>query len=154
MDYTTDDEETFVEDEGLISACKDGNSAIVSRLVEVPGRDINYQDENGDTAAHVARTECVKILAETGTVDWSKGNKTGETPPDLGNVECVERLDCWNGDTPIMRALKGGQTKVVEILLRCPWVDVNFRDKEGWSLVFRAIQRNERGEKMLKFFVY
>ena len=71
---------------GLMFACNAGNSAIVSRLVEVPGLDINYQDEDGETAAHYAsnepsydpgHTECVRILAETGRVDWNKRNKRG-----------------------------------------------------------------------------
>ena len=38
----------------LMFACSRGNSAIVSRLLEVPGLDVNYQDENGVTAAHLA----------------------------------------------------------------------------------------------------
>ena len=39
---------------GLMVACNYDNPAIVSRLVQVPGLDINYQDENGWTAAHQA----------------------------------------------------------------------------------------------------
>ena len=54
----------------LMDACNHGNPAIVSRLVQVPRLDINYQDEYGNTAALMAswkgRTECVRILAETG----------------------------------------------------------------------------------------
>ena len=61
---------------GLMLACKRGNSAIVSRLVQVAGLDINYQDRVGDTAALLAsregQTECLRILADTGRVDWSK----------------------------------------------------------------------------------
>ena len=186
---------------GLMVACYRGNSAIVSRLVQVPGLDINYQDKKrGFTAAHWAslwgRTECVRILAETGRVDWNKRGEEGQTPlyealggghsdtveiivqqPNIdynvkttlgeslghaaakgGNVENVkflaaeERFHCWNlpdvdGDSPIMMALKEGMTKIVEILLRCSRVDLNGRDKEGWSLIFRAIQRNKLGRK-------
>ena len=65
-------------------ACFADNSAIMSRLVQVPELDINYQDDNGYTAAHYAsmehRTECVRILAETGKVDWNKRDKYGRTP--------------------------------------------------------------------------
>ena len=78
------------------------------------------------------------------------------------HVKCVESLaaqesfNCWNvpdmrGDTPIMWALKVGKTEIVEILLRCPRVDLNCRDKEGWSLVFRAIHFKELGEKNSKY---
>jgi len=134
----------------------------------------------------------VRILAETGRVDWNKRDRYGETPlysslheghsdivdiivqqPNIdynvkaedgdtlaqaavwgGNVKCVEtlaaqeRCDSWNvpdkwGVTPIMLALNRRETELVEILLRCPRVDLNCRDREGWSLVFRAIQRNK-----------
>ena len=51
----------------LMIACNVGNSAIV------PGLDINYQDENGNTAALLAslrgHTGCERLLAETGRVD-------------------------------------------------------------------------------------
>ena len=70
---------------GLMEACEYGNSAIVSRLVQVPGLDINYHDEKyGETAAHLAsrggHTECVRILAEADRVDWNKRDKDGVTP--------------------------------------------------------------------------
>ena len=56
-------------------ACWHGSPAIVSRLVQVPKLDVNFQDENGNTAAHLAslsgHTECVRILAETGRVNWN-----------------------------------------------------------------------------------
>ena len=71
-------------------------------------------------------------------------------------MKCVEtlaaqeRFDGWNvpdrrGDSPIMNAVEEGKTELVEILLRCPRVDLNCREGEGWSLVFRAIQRNKLG---------
>ena len=54
----------------LIFACMKGNSAIVNRLNKMTGLEINYQDEEGDTAAHLAGikgfTECLRILAQTG----------------------------------------------------------------------------------------
>merc|ERR1719397_2260768 len=40
-------------------------------------------------------------------------------------------------------ALKEGKTEIVEILIRCPRVDLTCRDTQGWSLVFRAIARKE-----------
>ena len=187
-------------------ACFFGNSAIVSRLVQESGLDINYQDEegDGDTAAILAtmlgKTECVRILAETGRVDWTKPGAWGKSPLFLalwqgdsdiveiilqqsnidysvesedgislaqiavtkGDMKCVETVaaqesfNCWNvpdmrGDTPIMWALKVGKTEIVEILLRCPRVDLSCRDKEGWSLVFRAIHFKELGEKNSKY---
>ena len=191
---------------GLMIACEAGHPAIVSRLVEVPGVDIMFPNMFGETAAHYAsflgHYDCLKILADTGRVDWNRRDCLGRTPlffalimghpdcveiivqqPDIdysvkteggntlahaavrrGSTECVrilaaqERCDCWNvpdclwGDTPIMRALKRGKTEIVEILVRCPRVDLNCRDSVGWSLVFRAIQKNKLGKKRLKFW--
>ena len=83
----------------LKEACARGNSAIVSRLVQVPGLDINYQDLHGITAARMAvtngRTECVRILAETDRVDWNKGR-----PP------------------PLYRALERGHSDIVDIIVQ------------------------------------
>ena len=192
----------------LMIACKNGCSSIVSRLVQVPGLDINYSETDGGyTAAHLAcynghldgSTECVVILAETGRVDWNKRDSEGKTPLHMGlddNIDDIiniiskqpnidynvrtkdgktlaqiavdgpdayvetfaslETFDCWNvpdkdGNTPIMWALKNRYgVETVKILLRCPRVDLSLRDKEGWSLVFRAIQFVYFGEKMVK----
>ena len=82
----------------------------------------------------------------------------------MGYPRCVEilatqeRFDCWNfpdsdGNTPIMKALKANMKEIVRILLRCPRVDLSCRDREGWSLVLRAIQRNKLGEEMSKYLV-
>ena len=60
----------------------------------------------------------------------------------------VDQTANRDGDTPVMWAFKLDMTELVKILLRCPRVDLSCRDKEGWSLVFRAIQRDEFGEKM------
>ena len=182
----------------LMDACDGGNSAIVSRLLQVPGIEINCQDKDGATAAHLAcKTEIGRMLAETGRVDWNKGDKCGRTPlfsnlifgnsafvdflvqqPHIdynvrttkgltlaqaavrGGLKCVEtlsaqeRCDCWNvpdmkGNTPIMEALKDGKTEIVEILLSCPRVDLNCRDKEGWSLLFRALENRKLGKKYM-----
>ena len=119
----------------LHCALERGHSDTVDIIVQKPNIDYNVKTEDGETLAQVA----------------VKG----------GDVRCVEtlaaqeRCDCWNvpdmwGITPIMWALKEGKTEIVEILLRCSRVDLSCRDKEGWSLVFRAIQRNKLGEKMSK----
>ena len=63
---------------GLMFACERGHSAIVSRLVQVPGLDINYQDVI--MASYHGQTKCARKLAETGRVDWNKRDREGETP--------------------------------------------------------------------------
>ena len=59
----------------------------------------------------------------------------------------VDQTANRDGDTPVMWAFKLDMKELVEILLRCSRVDLSCRDEEGWSLVFRAIQRNKVGEK-------
>ena len=69
---------------GLMLACEPGHTAIVTRLLQVPGMEINYQIKNGTTAAHLVsargRTECARLLAETGRVDWNLRGSWGRTP--------------------------------------------------------------------------
>ena len=88
VDVNTKD--MFEETTGLMAACKRGNSAIVSSLVQVPGLDINLQDDVECTAAHWAslkgRTECVRILAFTGKVDWNKEIYPGFAPLYIGRL--------------------------------------------------------------------
>ena len=47
----------------------------------------------------------------------------------------LESFDCWNvpdrdGNTPVILALKDNKTEVVEILLRCPRVDLDVIDAD------------------------
>ena len=48
----------------------------------------------------------------------------------METLAAQETFDGWNvpdndGDTPVVMALKGGNTYLVEILLRCPRVDLD-----------------------------
>ena len=104
-------------------------------IVQQPNIDYNVKTEYGFTLGHAA----------------VKG----------GHVKYVETLaaeeifQSWNipdidGDTPIMMALKEDKINIFEVLLRCLRVDLSYRNQEGWSLVFRAIQSNKLGEKVPK----
>ena len=111
---------------GLMFACEYGNSAIVSRLVQVPGLDINYQDEEGVTAALLASMgdytrcmECVRILAETGRVDWNKRNN-------------------WD-QTPLYWALVKGHSYTVDIIMQQPNIDYNVKTRGGQTLGHAAV---------------
>ena len=73
------------------------------------------------------------------------------------SVAAQERCECWDvpdsdGDTPVMKALKEGKTEIVKILLRCPYVKLTCRDKQGLSLVIRAIAEKKTG-KYLKLLI-
>ena len=73
---------------------------------------------------------------------------------DLRSVKILsaqKKCLCWNipdkdGDTPIMKALKTNKLEIVKVLIGVPWVDLTLRDREGWSLVFRAIQNKQLGQ--------
>ena len=110
----------------LMFACDAGNPATVSRLVEVPGLDINHQDECGQTAAHFAciegfpgHTECVRILAGTGRMDWNKRDKRGRTP--------------------LYWALENGHSDVMDIIVQQPNIDYNVKDEFGEALGYTAV---------------
>ena len=108
--------------QNLMEACILGNPAIVSRVVQVPGLDINYQDESGGTAALWAcingRTECVRILAETDRVDWNKADSEGVTP-----------LFC---------SLEEGHSDIVDIIVQQPNIDYNVKTEDGDTLAHAA----------------
>ena len=178
VNHSDDDQDADGEQSALMIACKNGHSAIVSRLIEVEGLDINYEDELGYNAANLAcyngSTECVDILVQTDKVDWNKVDKKGRNPlfsaveslvdyqhigleelktivETLARLE-KEKFDGWNipdedGNTLIMFAMKNCfYSDTVGILLTCPRFDPSCRDTEGWSLVFRSIQRGDIGE--------
>jgi len=108
----------------LMIACEAGNQAIVLRLVQEEGLDINYQDERSYTAAHLVsmkgHTKCVRILAETGRVDWNK-------------------RDEW-GRTPLYLALWLGRSDTVDIIVQQPNIDYNVKDKYGDTLGHAAVE--------------
>ena len=73
----------------------------------------------------VAEEGDIKLLVQSGTVDWNESED--------------------NEDLAIMWALKNNKYKIVEQLLAAPDVKLDIRDKEGWSLVFRAISTLKLG---------
>jgi len=139
-----------------------GHTECVRILAETDRVDWNKRDVCGWTPLYCAlrwgHSDIVDIIVQQPNIDYNVKTEDGETLGHAavrgGNVQCVKSLttqesfDCWNvpdrhGDTPIMMALKRDKTEIVEILLRCPRVDLSCRDREGWSLVFRAIQRTK-----------
>ena len=160
-------------------ASYNGQAECVKILAETLRVDWNKAGEEGKTPLFMTLEmkeemmengceDVVKIISEQPNVDYNVKTEDGQTlaqiavdRPDDFVVETfanLETFDCWNipdkkGNTPIMYALKNRFTKGVEILLNCPRVDLNCRDKEGWSLVFRAIQIGNVGKKMSENFV-
>merc|ERR1712241_1055595 len=111
--------------------------------------DWNKTDEEGYTPLYCAlgrgHSDTVDIIVQQPNIDYNVKTKDGETLGQAavrgGNVKCVETLaaqesfDSWNvpdcnGDTPIMWALKEHNTEILEILLRCPRVDLDVVDAD------------------------
>jgi glycerophosphodiester phosphodiesterase len=103
----------------LALATKANHTKIVKLLVDA-GVDINWQDETGETALHIAarfgHDECAKTLLE-GTAD----QKT--------NIELAENSFSW---TPLHVASVDGHLLVVELLIAAG-TDVDKRDASGWT---------------------
>ena len=116
--------QAFGTETALMMACAQGHEKIVRRLCQVKDLDINYQEEKyGWTAAHLAstrgQTECVRILAETGRVDWNKANKGGQTP--------------------LYWALREGHSDIVDIIVKQPNIDYNVKTEDGETLGHASI---------------
>lgn len=112
---------TDVEKNGasLALATKSNFTKIVSLLVEA-GVDVNYQDQQGETALHIAarfgHAECARILLDAGgacTID----------------VELAEKTYGW---TPLFIACVDGHAEVVKLLVK-KGAMVSKRDYSGWT---------------------
>ena len=117
--------------------------------------DWNKRDNDGWTPLHWAlswgHSNIVDITVQQPNIDYDVKTEAGSTLAQAavlgGNVKSVKTLtgeatfDCWNvpnsnGDTPVMTALERNMTDLVEILLRCPRIDIHtMKPEEGTSLV-------------------
>jgi glycerophosphodiester phosphodiesterase len=111
----------------LALATKANSVAIVKLLVEA-GVDINYQDESGETALHIAahfgHVDCAKILLEGS--DYQKAD-----------TELAERTFAW---TPLFVACVDGHIGVVEALIYAG-ADFEKLDLSGWTAKEHAALR-------------
>ena len=111
----------------LALAVKENFIEIVRLLVEA-GVDINYQDEQGETALHVAarfgHVECARILL--------KGNSSQKADPEI-----AEHTYAW---TPLFVACVDGNLNIVELLIESK-VDLERLDLSGWTAKEHATLR-------------
>ncbi|KAI9828136.1 MAG: Glycerophosphocholine phosphodiesterase [Thelocarpon impressellum] len=113
--------------EALALATKANFVVIVKLLVE-SGIDINYQDEQGETALHVAarfgHEECARILLE------GAGNQKADT-------ELAEQTFAW---TPLFVASVDGHLEIVELLIKAG-AELGKSDLSGWTAKEHAALR-------------
>lgn len=111
----------------LALAAKANFVDIVKLLVQA-GVDINYQDEHGDTALHVAarfgHLDCVNVL-----LDGSETQKV--------NIELGEKAYGW---TPLFIACVDGYFPIVEALIEAH-ADLERLDSSGWTAKEHAALR-------------
>ena len=125
---TTKDLYYLCQSTALMFASAYDNSTIMSRLVQELELDFNYQETGpcGLTAAHLAceqggSTQCVRILAESGKVDWNPRDKFGQTP--------------------LFLALQYSEmsSDIVNIIVKQPSIDFNVKTDDGETLAQAAI---------------
>lgn len=113
--------------EVLALATKANFVVIVSLLVEA-GVDLNYQDDQGETAFHVAarfdRTACARVL-----LSGSKNQKA--------NTELAENNFGW---TPLFVSCVDGHLSIVELLITAG-ADLKRLDAYGWTAMEHAALR-------------
>ena len=113
----------------LIYSCCNYSSCLeaVRRLCQVPGIDLNSQDNEGDTAAYFAalkmEPDCVKILRTVPGINWNIKNH--------------------EGDSPITVAIDKGSLEILKILLTIPSIDFNVQDGNGRSIAQIAVESDE-----------
>lgn len=104
------------------------NFKLIVKLLVDAGVDINWQDDTGETALHVAarfgHEECAEILL-AGTNDQK------------ADFELVEKTYSW---TPLHVACVDGHLSIVELLLRAG-AEINRYDASGWTAKEHAALR-------------
>ena len=63
-------------------------------------------------------------------------------------LAATEKCQSWNipdtdGDTPVLMALKTNKMDILQILLKCPRVDLNIKDGSGDSLIMVALKTDK-----------
>jgi glycerophosphodiester phosphodiesterase len=111
----------------LAIAAKSNYTAIVKMLVKA-GVDINWQNETGETALHIAarfgHVQCSKILLEG-------------SPEQKANMELTEKSFAW---TPLHIAAVDGHLPVAQLLAEAG-ADVGKMDSFGWTAKEHAALR-------------
>ncbi|KAI1610731.1 Glycerophosphoryl diester phosphodiesterase family-domain-containing protein [Exophiala viscosa] len=112
----------------VLALATKANFIDIVRLLVNAGVDVNYQDEQGDTALHVAarfgRVECAKLLLEGSDIQKA-------------NTELCESTYGW---TPLFISCVDGHLPIVELLIE-HGADLEKLDSSGWNAKEHAALR-------------
>jgi glycerophosphodiester phosphodiesterase len=117
---TTDTRRLSPQSSAVLAMATKANFVEIVRLLVQAGVDVNYQDDQGETALHVAarfgHDECAKILLE--------GNGTQKA-----DMELVEKTYAWS---PLFIACVDGNLGIVDLLTEAG-ADLDKVDSSGWT---------------------
>ena len=152
-------------------ACEKGHTECVRILAGTGGLDWTRGNRRGQTPLFLAvdgrHADILKIIVKQPNVNFyvksDNGQSLVEVAINRGDLKCLEILaaqkNCsgWsvadkNGDLPVMMALKTNKIEIVKYLITLTRVQAALaltRDREGWSLLSRAISTKQLGESLL-----
>ena len=140
----------------LLSAARHGRVECLQALLNIPGVEVNVQNESGYTALHLAaeygQLSCVLVLLQADSIDLNGRTLKGMTPLNTavayGHLDIVRTLltqsdikvneACYRGAGPLQRAAQNGHLDIVRMLLATPGVEVNARNIYGWTALNNA----------------
>ncbi|KAI9821958.1 MAG: Glycerophosphocholine phosphodiesterase [Pycnora praestabilis] len=111
---------TIAKSSAVLALATKANFVVIVKLLVEAGVDINYQDEQGEAALHIAarfgNEECARILLEGSDIQKA-------------DTELTEKTFGW---TPLFTACVDGHGSVVELLLDAG-ADPEKSDLSGWT---------------------
>ena len=112
----------------ILALAVKANFVIIAKLLVEAGVDLDYQDDQGETALHIAarfgHTECARILL-------------GEHDGRKADMEVAENSFGW---TPLFIACVDGHVEIVRILIAAK-ANLDMSDTSGWTAMEHAALR-------------
>ncbi|BFZ20694.1 hypothetical protein BsWGS_23733 [Bradybaena similaris] len=124
----------------LTSACQQGYTPIVQMLVQL-GANVNYRDTNGNTP--------LMVSVQNGLADIVQFLLTNKADVNASNSV---------GDSALILSIRpSGSTKITEILLKQPGINIDHQNQDGYTAIMKAAEvKNVDALKLLldKYFSF